>query len=442
MKSLHQLELEKWIEWLRPRIIGSQLQEVYAHDQGIVLGLYRQHSFWLILDLIPAAPFLAWIDSEKSPWPKTKLTKPVGLFLNSHGKNLFLESIVVDSEQGRVVRMLFQNKTQICEIEMQLVPKRPNVKVMAQGKSISWQAWKELKHQPDSAGELRDEPRSPEALLQEWLQNQKLSRSRPMAKSSGIEILRKDLQKKLKATGAIQETILKNQADSEILYRLGEDLKQKTLESFQGTENEPFLNFKRSASWNREHCFSLAKSYLKKNQGAELRLVNLRKDVSQLEEKIKKVENGEMVFEPSAQSGPLVGKHKISRGGTDVKARKKVLASGLVVYMGKSAKDNLSLLRRARAWDYWLHLRDYPGAHAIVHREKNQNFSSTEMKEVARWLAEESLSAKTLQSGLRLDVILAEVRFVRPIKGDTAGKVNYHSEKVFHFTYEKSEGLG
>ncbi len=178
---------------------------------------------------------------------------------------------------------------------------------------------------------------------------------------------------------------------------------------------------------------------MKKNEGAQLRIEKLDLEIPRLQELMAKIENNQLTDEDLYRATEVgknqLTKHKISGKTTDIKSRKMLLDSGAAVFMGKSAKDNLALLRQARAWDFWLHLRDYPGAHAIIHREKNQNINNNEFQSVVKWLAEESLSAKSLQKGTRLDVVIAEVRFVRPIKGDKLGKVNYHSEKTLTFIY-------
>lgn len=436
---MSQVELERLIEWLSPQLINAQLQEVYAHERGLVLGMYSSLSFWLILDLQTQNPFIAYVTSEKSPWPKTKLARPASLFLNSHAKNLYLAEISVRTELGRVVVISFQNKVKSCDVEMQLVPRRANLKVSSEGKSISWLPWKDLDQQTDESPAEEKDFRGPDQLLQEWFHSQRKPETKSTPIGREVEGLKKDLRKKAKATEEIENKIVKNQSDSTTLYRLGEELKSRPLESFKGTELDSFLDFKRSVGWNREHCFTLAKTHLKKNEGARQRLEVLKKEIYFLEEKIRKVESGELGPDLFGNAKPNLEpkKHKISSIDENVKSRKKTLHSGAVVYMGKSARDNLALLRRARAWDFWLHLRDYPGAHAIIHREKNQNISHNELQEVARWLAEESLSSKALHNGAQLGVVIAEVRFVRPIKGDKAGRVNYHSEKILKFTYEK-----
>ncbi len=117
------------------------------------------------------------------------------------------------------------------------------------------------------------------------------------------------------------------------------------------------------------------------------------------------------------------------------------LSSGALAYCGKSAADNLALLRQAKAWDYWLHLRDYPGAHAIIHRQRDQLISEGEIFEVAEWVAKESLSSKSLLVGQKIAIVMVECRFVRPIKGDKLGRVTYHSERTLSFTLRHSLSL-
>ena len=441
MKSINQVELEKLIEWIAPRVDGAQLQEVYSHERGLVLGLYLQKTFWLILDLENQRPFIALIQSEKSSWLKTKITRPAGLFLNSHGKNLYLCKIAVRPEFGRAVEISFQNKNKSCDLEMHLVPRRSNLRISAEGKTISWLPWKALEAKYDmDEGDMKG-LRGPETLLQEWFDAEQKPNVNMKRGTHPLEGIKKDLKKKLKATQEISNKILQNEDEAKKLYLLGEELKMKSLENFKNTSQEIFLDFKKSTTWNREKCFEKAKSNLKKNEGAKLRLEKLKLEIDVLESKISRIEGGEIIAEPFSSENFQQGqrkKHKISDSEESVRSRKKTLPSGVVVFMGKSAKDNLALLRRARAWDFWLHLRDYPGAHAIIHREKNQNLNPKELQEVSRWLAEESLGSKGLQNGARLNVIMAEVRFVRPIKGDATGKVNYHSEKNFNFHYEKS----
>jgi predicted ribosome quality control (RQC) complex YloA/Tae2 family protein len=114
------------------------------------------------------------------------------------------------------------------------------------------------------------------------------------------------------------------------------------------------------------------------------------------------------------------------------KARRLQIEEGIEALIGKSAKDNLSILRHAQPWDLWLHLKDYPGAHAIIVRPRNKEISTSAIQKVAEWLIKESLPKEQIRGG-KYDVVVVESRFVRPIKGDQLGRVTYHSPRTYSF---------
>ncbi|MFN8845269.1 MAG: DUF814 domain-containing protein, partial [Bdellovibrionales bacterium] len=74
---------------------------------------------------------------------------------------------------------------------------------------------------------------------------------------------------------------------------------------------------------------------------------------------------------------------------------------------------------------------DYPGSHLILSLDKGQSVPQEVLNEAALWLAESSVKSKVKLSGMRFDVLGVECRFVRPIKGDKLGRVNYQNERVF-----------
>ncbi len=226
MKVLNQPELESLVDWISSQIHGAQLQEVFATDTGLVLGLYLQKSYSLLIDLRNSAPFIGLFSPEKCPWTKSKTTKPVGLFLNSHGKNLYLTELKVRSELGRVVGISFQNTQKKCELEFSAIPRRANLLCKSEGKAISWAPWKELDQNSESRSEDFEEVRSVQELMRQWQES--LSKKDKVAnKGISTEQLRKDLQKKQKARVEILKTIEANIKDSKIMYELGEELKQK-----------------------------------------------------------------------------------------------------------------------------------------------------------------------------------------------------------------------
>lgn len=53
-----------------------------------------------------------------------------------------------------------------------------------------------------------------------------------------------------------------------------------------------------------------------------------------------------------------------------------------------------------------------------------------ELKQIASWLINET-KLKGANLGGTFEVLIAECRFVTPIKGDSLGRVNYRNERVF-----------
>lgn len=420
MKAITQQELQTFVSYFFPLLEGAQLQEVLASDRGLALSFHRETHYWLILDLVPNTPMILLFENQ-CPFKKGPKPKPLGLFLNSHARNLYVTEMSVQAQWGRVVKLVLANKTSRCEIEIRLIPKQCNVIVKAAGKTISWEKALELNEAP--IVENPPEPRSLEQLHEEWLAEQKGTKQTALDPVVQWEKQRqKDLEKKRKALDEIQKQI---ESDKHLLWQeAGQFLKTN------GTLDVPehlksYISANESLSWNIENTFSKAKQLVGKKDGARERLQELETEIARLE----KAQFKEKQSKP--QLIDLMSK-------ADARGRKLTLESGALAYCGKSAADNLALLRQAKAWDFWLHLKDYPGAHAIIHRQRDQEISQNEIQDVAAWVARESLSSKSLMVGQKVAVVMVECRFVRPIKGDKLGRVTYHSEKTFHFTLRQS----
>ncbi|KYG62618.1 fibronectin-binding protein [Bdellovibrio bacteriovorus] len=416
MKALTQQELQQFVHYFAPILDGAQLQDILVNDRGLALGFRKDVHFWMILDLVPNAPMLLLFE-EECPFKKGPKAKPVGLFLNSHAKNLYLTSMSVQEEFGRVVKLELRNSSTDCELEIRMIPKQCNLIVKAQGKQIAWERPLELT--PPPVVENPPSPRTIEAIHEEWLQEQGTQKKSSLDPVSQWEKQKeKDLIKKRKALSEIQKQIESDKED--LWYEAG--LYLKTHGTLLVPEHlKPCINDKESLSWNIEHCFAKAKQLAGKKDGAKERYDELVIEIAKLEKSR---------YQEKEKKPALVDlMHK-----AEARGRKLHLDNGALAYCGKSAADNLALLRQAKAWDYWLHLRDYPGAHAIIHRQRDQLISENDIQEVAEWVAKESLSAKSLMVGQKVAVVIVECRFVRPIKGDKLGRVTYHSERTLSFT--------
>lgn len=420
MKTLTQQELQNFVSYFSPILDGAQLQDVLVNDRGLALGFRQQVHYWMILDLLPNSPGM-FIFEGQCPFKKSTKTKPVSLFLNSHAKNLYLTSMQVLEEFGRVVRLSLRNSQMDCEIEIRLIPKQCNLIVKAHGKQVSWD--RPLDLTPAPVVESPPAPRSIEQIHEEWLKEQS-SVQKPVQDpvAQWEKQKKKDLEKKNKALLEIQKQI---ESEVHTLWaEAGQYLKA------EGTLSVPlhlqsYVDPKQSLSWNIENCFTKSKQLLAKKEGARARFEEVKNEIA-------KLERSTFRNKPEKNSlGDLMQK-------AEARGRKLHLESGALAYCGRSAADNLALLRQAKSWDYWLHLRDYPGAHAIIHRQRDQLISDSEIQEVAEWVAKESLSSKSLIVGQKVAVVIVECRFVRPIKGDKLGRVTYHSERTLSFTLRQS----
>lgn len=396
------LELRTFVETDAAKLVGGQLQEIVANDRGLALRFWLKGEHWLLLDLLPQAPFAFVFDQERSPFAKGLKPKPLGLFLNSHARGKWLVDISLVEGVGRAFRLEFSGG---CEVDVHLIPKHPNVFVRFDGKQISWEKPAEL---PPLAVLAEGASRDLAAIRAEWLAA--LTGAGPKPSQDPEEQWRKrrdrDIEKKKKALSEIEKQLSVDGARE--WYARGDELK-----SGAGT----LIDARQSRSWNIEQAYAKAKQAAAKRKGTEDRAALLRADIAALESA-----TFSSVSAPKKPAAELLRK-------ADVKGRTLPLDDGVVVFMGKSGADNLALLRRSRAWDYWLHLRDYPGAHAIVHRRKEQAISDADLQKAAQWLAREAVGVKV--AGGRLEVVLVECRHVRPLKGDRLGRVTYHNERHF-----------
>jgi predicted ribosome quality control (RQC) complex YloA/Tae2 family protein len=182
------------------------------------------------------------------------------------------------------------------------------------------------------------------------------------------------------------------------------------------------VDVKKTFSWNLENCFRRAKENEKKIAGTERRR-------SEVAARLAKVEAGEL--STPANSSP----HFLA--DAKVKGRTFDLGEGLTLFIGKSAADNMRLLREAKAWHYWLHLRDQPSCHGLLHRNKGQKISDAAFHQAAHHLIEIHFgNHHGRYDGEKFQIVVAECRFVKPIKGDRLGRVTYSNDRTLAHKYQ------
>jgi len=400
-------------------LVGLRLQEVLSLEGDLLLGFYAPSKgvLWLWIDLNALRPcLLPWMNL---PWQLKPKKTPLLLFIKAHFVGRTLSALKMREEAGRIVDFTFESEEPL-RLEMKLYPHARNVTAICGTKQIHWQkpsedvAWTE---QDDS----RIEGRDLETLRDQWLKLRggvrvKGSSSAKIGAEDEAAKLAREVVRRDKAIAKINEELIRQRQTP--WREVGHWLKSnQTLKVPR--EWEPFIDAKRNLAWNIERCFEKAREVDGKSKGAEKRLQILQAELSALKrgEGLTKETLGNR-----ASSPPQV---------QDVQARTLKLEDGLTVMAGKNAADNMKLLRRARAWDLWLHLRDFPGSHAILFRNKNATISDGTLHKVAEWFVRLQLKQKYRESaGERLQILVAECRHVKPIKGDKLGRVTYHDERV------------
>ena len=92
-------------------------------------------------------------------------------------------------------------------------------------------------------------------------------------------------------------------------------------------------------------------------------------------------------------------------------------SAACTLVVGRSARENDDLLRRARGNDWWLHCRDYPGAHVFV-----------------RAPATKSVPLEILLDAGNLAVFYSKAR--------TAGRADVYYTQVKHLRRPRTRGRG
>ena len=408
MESLNIYELDLICRELG-RCRGGRLQELRFSGTHFEWAFWvgGQKSWWH-LSMEALTPLLLPVSQPKLS--KKSQNKPIYLFLKAHALGKKLETFKRCQKLGRVLFMTLKGADSSCEIEMRLFPHGQNLIVRGSGKQLSMKPIKVLEaleglKVPETCRSLSDLESefkllnipssvfSPEKLL-----------ARQMAKlEKSIEKVSQDLERK-----------------KQLPWRQVGDYLVQTQGLEVPDEWASYVDLKESLAWNIENCFAKAKANVHKIAGGEARRTELQRKLQEM---------GEGGAQP-----PLSVERRLKPMG--VKARKMNFEGGLEAWIGKSARENIKLLRQAKAWDMWIHLADYPSSHGIIRRSKGAKIPSSVLLDVGRWMVRTTFGQKSKNyQGDRFEILYTECRYVSPIKGDKIGRVTYRNEKVMGFKF-------
>ncbi len=415
MKPLSVAELNSYCEYLNEVFDGALLQKVDSEVEFIYFEFYRRGVLNFVVSLKQLEPHFFFADSLGLRRKKIKKVTPVQVFCQANLRGLKFVSLHVDVNAGRVVVMTLTDGQDIAEVRMTLIPRSVNLAVFAHGKKISWHKPRELPQSQSGDLVLKDSPD-----WDHW--NQKALEHYNQVgvpKAQNAPQFEKQIQKKQKALESLENDLSNN---------LKEKIQQEALA--QELKMNPGVVVKELEGMSYGEALGQTFEKIKK---IALKISSQEERVRSLREEIEQLKNKQLTF-TEVKGSPLVEK-KVKESllaKAEATGRQKIIQERFHIVMGKSAKDNLNLLRKASAWDYWIHLKDQPSAFAILSRNRNEVVSDEVLREGCIWFLEEIHKKKSMDiESLKYEFLVGECRNVSPIKGDKLGRVTHRSMRTF-----------
>ena len=160
--------------------------------------------------------------------------------------------------------------------------------------------------------------------------------------------------------------------------------------------------------------FAKARKLRQKAKNIHIRRENLQEKIDFLEKKAQIVRDAKRVEDIEL----LFGKAAAKESKRD-KNYEKYIIDGYPVYIGKNRQGNVELLKKARAGDIWMHLKDLPSAHVIIQTNK-QNLPEHILRTAAELCAKFSV-----KHGGKYLVDYTQRRNVKPKEGSNVEYVKY-----------------
>ena len=403
MKSLSFKELDLTVDQIN-LYAGAILEDaIFNNDVLLLLFKSQQNKAALIIDVRPK-PFLM-VSAGSVPGIK-KQTKPIVLFLKAHFLGATLDSVEVKKELGRLVVLKFSG---LRTMELHLFSQARNIILYSAQAQISLKKLVNVQ----TMGEVREDlaPRTPGEIFEEWVGE--FQKPKKINETASYD-LEKALNKKKQ--GLVDLVKKKNEFLDSLWFQVSSWLAQnRSLEVPHDFTD--CIDQSKDLNWNIERAFTKTKQIKEKIKAIERRIIDLQSEIANF----------------TNNPSPVKSQVKADKTAIDgAKGRTKIINDRVRAFIGKSAEDNLKILRKSKAWHLWLHIKDVPRSDGIIAFDQSVKVPLEIVREVALWVVEQSLSAKQRESwkGVKSEVIYCECRFVTPIRGDKLGRVNYKNEKT------------
>lgn len=436
MRALSVQELDALTASLAP-LLGSRLQEVAVGATGVGLGLWtsgqgkKSDLIWVWFENHAWSPLC--LPLNQLPEAGLKPLKPLALFLRAHFVGHRLRLIERQADLGRALSLEFGEETDGGRrVEIHLWPHGGNLVARAAGRTV---AWKKVAPQVATTAKapLHSEPpaaRDLSQITEEWLvlrgqRQDRGAKAKPKDMIGPEKKRNSELKRLSRALERVEEEIQHKRSQP---YREVGDWMVRHQNLDVPTAFAALVDKRRSLAWNIEHSFSLGKEIERKLSSTLARREKLIAELARMESLSAK--------DLANTSESMPRQRAVKKEGASARYRTLDLPNGVVARLGKSAQDNISLLKASRAWDIWLHLRGHPGSHAIISREKQRTINDEVLRQVGAALVEQTFGRKAeSRRGERFELIVAECRFVKPVRGDQRGRVTYTHDRTIGFKF-------
>jgi predicted ribosome quality control (RQC) complex YloA/Tae2 family protein len=189
-----------------------------------------------------------------------------------------------------------------------------------------------------------------------------------------------------------------------------------------------------SPQQNMSRLFAKSRRLVSGRQKVQARLVESEKALSTCKQLIELIERAESLaalqeiveahrLSPAA-AGPA---RKPTRGARRLPYKQYQSATGKVILVGRSARDNHALtFQVARGGDLWLHAHGAAGSHVVVRLARGQEIDEQTLLDAATLAATKS----GLKNSDRVEVTYTYAKHVHPIKGAALGLVSVAKAKT------------
>ena len=388
MKALNYFELEAILAKLKDNLILAKLENVCVLEQSVFIKFYHKNYGikWLLIDL-KSPPIILLSDTK--PLETKGLIKPISLFFKKHGFRKSVKNISLAIKPDRRVFFDLDN----FKMEIILIDKAKNLKLFTSEKNMYFLKPREINKAVLTINK-NIEVRTYDEIEKEYYLSKRLE--------------------KIKSTTVVTKKI----EDSKVLEKLINTLSELKLKPYKDIIN----NLKNIKDLNQMDNLNTFSGYLDLTKSVHENLAILAKKNKTNQASILKLEK--RVSDLKNNKATLVPKNKSILSELKIKGHRLQISDFLIEF-GKNAKNNLDLLRAAKPWDLWMHLKNLPSSHILIRKNKKQRVNKEDLLKIAKYFLEKNRKFGSYE------FVFSEVRFIHPIKGDKLGRVKMSKYQSF-----------